>query len=97
MNLLYRPMQVGTSLIVDIHHHGSQFGGLLDIAFRFHNHEVYVQRFGTSLGHIFKNGESEGDVRDKDPIHHIQMKPVGFTPVNHLKVFFKVQEICSKQ
>ena len=45
MNLLYRAVQVVTGVEVNVHHHGAEFGRLLDIALRLHYHVVHVEGF----------------------------------------------------
>ena len=46
-------VQMGACLVVNVHHHGTQLGCLLNILFRVLNHEVNVQRFGACFRYGF--------------------------------------------
>ena len=59
MNLLDSAMKVSSSLNVYIHHHCSELCRLLNVAFRFVNHVVYVEFFSAHLSHGFHDRESE--------------------------------------
>ena len=97
MDLLYRTVQVVASLQVDVHHHGAQLGGLLDISLGLHDHVVYVERLLAQRGNGLEHRETERYIGDEHTVHHIQMKPVGLTTVYHFKITVEVQEVGCKQ
>ena len=84
---------MGASLVVHIHHHGAELGSLLNVIFRMLNHEVYVKGLGAHLAHGFEHRESERDVGHEDAVHHVEVKPVGLTLVNHFYVALQVNEV----
>ena len=89
-------MQMNRRLQMHIHHHGTEFGSLLDIPLGALYHIMHIKGFGTSLGHSLQHGEAEGDVWHKRAIHHIEVKPVGLTAVYHLDVAVEMQEVGSE-
>lgn len=93
MNLLDGTVQVGASLIVNVHHHCARLGSLFDILFRVNNHEVNIQWFGADFGYSFKDRESEGNVWYEDTVHNVHMEPVCFTLVDHFYIALQVNEI----
>ena len=97
MDLMNRTMQMDGGFEMHIHHHSTQFGRLLDITLRLLNHVVHIERFLTSLGHSLKHRESKRNVRNERAVHHIEVKPVGLTPINHVDVAVEMQEVGSEQ
>ena len=93
MDLLYGAVQMDGGLIVDIHHHRTKFGGLLDVTFRTLNHIMHVEGFLTGLRHCLKDGEAEGDVGDERAVHHVEVKPVSLTAVDHVDVAVEMEEV----
>jgi hypothetical protein len=47
---------------------------------------MYVERFLADLCYGLKDRESKRDIRNERAVHHVQMKPVGLTAVDHLDV-----------
>ena len=96
MDFLYGTVQVGASLYVYVHHHGTQFTSLFDIVLRMHYHVVDIERFGALPGYGLEYGETKRDVGYERSVHHIQMKPIGLTAINHVDVAVEMQKICGK-
>ena len=86
-------MQMDRSLVMDVHHHRTEFGGLLDVTFRALYHVVHVEGFLTDLRYCLENGEAEGDVGDERAVHHVEVKPVSLTTVDHVDVAVEMKEV----
>ena len=95
--LLYRAVQVGACLIVHVHHHRTEFGGLLDILLGVHYHEMHVESLGAFLCHGLEHRETEGYVWHEHSIHHVEMQPLCLTAVYHFNVAVEMQKICCQQ
>ena len=80
-------------LVVHVHHHGTNLGGLLYVLLWVYNHEVYVERFGTNFRHGFQYRETEGDVGHEYTIHNVHVEPVCFTLIDHFYIALQVNEI----
>ena len=80
-----------------VHHHSAKLGGLLNVTLRPLYHVVHVEGFLTSLGHCLKDREAKGDIGDEGTVHHIEVKPVGITAVNHVDVAVEMEEVGSEQ
>ena len=48
------------------------------------NHQMYVQRLVAIFVHRYHERKTEGNIRHKRTIHHIDMQPVRLAAVNHL-------------
>ena len=97
MDFLNRAVQVYACLIVHIHHHCAQLGGLLHVGFGVQSHVMHVKSLGASLGNRLNYGKSERYIRHENTVHNIQMKPLGFTPVDHFYLATEVQKVGRKQ
>ena len=93
VNLLDGAMQMNASLIVHVHHHGANLGGLLDVSLRAFYHEVNVEGLGANLADGFQYWESKGNVGYEDTIHDIHVKPISLTLVDHVDVALQVNEV----
>jgi hypothetical protein len=96
VDLLDGAVQMDGGLIVDVHHHRTKFGGLLDVTFGTLNHIMHVERFGTGLRYRLKDGEAEGDVGDERTVHHVEVKPVCLTAIDHIDVAVEMEEVGSE-
>ena len=97
MYFLDGAVQMCAGLVVYIHHHRTQSGGLLNVALRLHNHEVHVEWFLANLRYSFEYRETKRDVRYKDAIHDVEMQPVGIAAVDHVDVVGKMREVGGQQ
>jgi hypothetical protein len=84
------------SLVVDIHHHSTELGRLLDVALRTLYHVVDIEGFLAGFGHSLEHGESKGDVGNERAVHHVEVEPVGLTAVDHVNFAVEVQKIGSE-
>ena len=89
-------MQMYASLIVHVHHHGTQLSRLLDITLRVLNHIMNVERFLTGLGYSLEHREAKRDVGNERAVHHVEMKPIGLTTINHVDVAVEMQKVGSE-
>ena len=94
---LHHAMQVGTSLIVYIHHVRPEGFHLRDELFGRYNHQMHIQRLACVSGHGLHHRKTETNVGHKHPIHHIQMVPIGRTFVEHFDVALQIGEIRTEQ
>ena len=97
VNLLNGAMQMDRRLHVDVHHHGTKFGSLLNVTLGTVDHVVNVEGFGTCFGHRLKYRKAKGNVGNERAVHHVEVKPVGLTVVDHLDVAVEMKEIGSEQ
>ena len=97
MNFLHGAVQVGASLVVYVHEHGTSLSCLLHVTFGLNNHEMYVQRLLAYLGNGLDDGKAERDVRHKYTVHDIEVQPVGLTLVYHLHLPLQVKEVGGQQ
>ena len=54
---------------------------------------MHVEGFLTGLRHCLKDGEAEGDVGDERAVHHVEVKPVSLTAVDHVDVAVEMEEV----
>ena len=97
VNLLDAAMQVVACFLMHGHVFGAVGGNLFDPLFGMDNHHVDVHGLandGLKGGHHW---EAEADVGDEGAVHHVEMKHVGFTLVEHLDFAFQVGEIGAKK
>src|SRR5664279_5060879 len=93
----YGSVQMSTCFILDRQIIRSGFAEPGKIPVGIYYHQVYIKRYGSDFFYCFDNRESEGDIWDKNTIHNIEMKPVGFTPVYHFYLTFEIGKISCKQ
>ena len=89
-------MEMWTHLVVNVHDTRPHFGKRLNEFQGIHNHKVDIQRLPAYRTNSLKDRETKRKIRNKDPIHHVYMQPIGITLVNHLHRFLKVQEVCTQ-
>src|SRR5690606_18725027 len=54
---------------------------------------AFIPRFCCHLLQQVQDREPERDVGDKNTVHYIEVYPIGFTPIQHFNIFFKMEEI----
>jgi hypothetical protein len=57
---------------------------------------VHIERLIAGFGDSLQDGETKRNVRDERAVHHVEMKPVGLTPINHVNVAVEMQEVGSE-
>jgi hypothetical protein len=57
---------------------------------------MHIQRFLTDLCHSLEHREAERDVGNERAVHHVEVEPVGLTPVNHVDVAVEMQKVGSE-
>ena len=97
MDLLYGSVQMRTGFVVHIHHHGTEFGGLFNILFGMHNHEMHIQRLFTHLAYSLENRKTERDIGHEHAIHDVHMQPICLAVVNHFDFVFQVKKVGCQQ
>jgi hypothetical protein len=93
---LNRPVQMLTSFVMHSDHVSSGFAETVDIPVGIHDHEMHIHRLFRATLYMIQHREAEGNIRDEQAIHDIEMQPVGFTPVHHRYGFIKVKEVGGK-
>ena len=90
-------MQVRASLVMHIHHMRTEGFNLWDELFGRNDHQMHIKRLTRVARHGFHYRETEADVGDKHPVHHIEMVPIGGTLVEHFDVTLQVGKIRTEQ
>jgi hypothetical protein len=76
---------------------GQHFGAGLpeagDVPLRLHDHQVHIKRLARVLADGVQHREPEGDVRHEDPVHDVDVEPVGFAAVDQFHIALEVAEI----
>src|SRR5665647_1501188 len=93
----YGSIKMSTCFILDREIIRSGFAEPGKIPVGIYYHQMYIKRFRCDFLYCFYNRESEGDIRYKNTIHDIEMKPVGFTSVYHFDLTFEIGKIGCKQ
>jgi hypothetical protein len=52
-----------------------------------------VKRFLTNLSHSLEYREAERNIWNERAVHHVEVKPIGLTPVNHVDVAVEMQKV----
>lgn len=94
---LQRAVQMRASLNVHGQYVGPQRGECLQVAVRIDNHQMHVQRFLCMPRNGFDDRHPETDVRHKDPVHDVEVKPVCVRGIHQFDVALQIREICSQQ
>jgi hypothetical protein len=66
----------------------------LDIALWLNDHQMHVHNLFAVVRHRLHHGHAVADVWYEDPVHDVDMEPIGLTFIDHLAVALKVSEIC---
>ena len=74
-------------------HMGSSVGKCFCVSIGIHNHQMHIQSFLCFGLQWLHYGKSERNVGYKNTIHHIYVKPVGFTLIDHVNFFVKFAKI----
>ena len=57
---------------------GSGCGKLLKITVGLHNHQMHIERLLSNLLNVLQDWEAKRNIRNKNTIHHIYVKPIGY-------------------
>jgi hypothetical protein len=90
-------MQVNASFGMNTDNVGAGLPEPFNITVGVDDHKVNIERLEGSLSDLFNDRQAEGNIGNKNTIHHIEMKPVGLAVVDHLYVFLKIKEIGTEQ
>jgi hypothetical protein len=66
---------------------------IFEIAIGLDDHQMHVDGLRGCLAHRFDDNRADRDVRDKAPVHHIDMDPVGSGLVNRPDLIGEPPEI----
>ena len=90
-------VQVGTGLHVHGQHRSIELGEVLDVPVRSFDHQVDVQRFLGMSANGGDDGHAVADVGHEEPVHHIDVVPIGVAAFDHVYVTAQVGEVCGEQ
>ena len=77
-------MEVGEHLAMDRDSGGSGVDEVLEVAIRFLNHQVHVERDGRHLVDRPHDQRAERDVRHEVAVHHVEVQEVGAAALHAL-------------
>ena len=93
VDMLEYTMEMVARLVMNTNQKSPNFGKAVDEFFGMHNHEVQVERlFGTTRNGL-DSRQSEGDVGDKNTVHHVNVQPIAWRGIEHGGGFVEPAEI----
>ena len=93
-NMMHRSVQVINCFIMNSEPFCSVIFKFLQKSLRFYYHQMHIQWLFGKFLNTFYYGKTKGDIRHKNTVHDIQVKPVGVTPVDHVNIFLQVPKVC---
>lgn len=97
VNLLDATMQVVACFLMHGHVFGTVGGYLFDPLLGMDDHHVDVHGLADNGLKGSHHWEAEADVGDEGAVHHVEMKHIGFTLVEHFDFTFQMGEIGTKE
>lgn len=86
-------VKMGRRLEVYCQNISACFFEVINVLFRFYNHQVNIERLLRNSLHRFYHGQPKRNIRNKSPIHNITMNPIGFTAIEHFNFIPEAKEV----
>ena len=95
--LLDGAVQMCTRLGMHGHYLAARLAHSVYIVLRMYGHHVNIEHLAAQALGRLDDGKAKGYVRDKHPIHYVQVQPVGSAPVNHIELLGQLAKVGRQQ
>ncbi|MPM20069.1 hypothetical protein SDC9_66496 [bioreactor metagenome] len=75
---------------MDIHVFRTRSGNFVYEFLGLNNHQVHIQRLARPFFQQVQNREPKRNIGNKNTVHDIKVYPIGFAPIQHFDIFFKI-------